>query len=246
MNKNLPYGMIIASFIFGAGSLALFLAFLLIGSFNLVQFNISTIQALLLDLGLSLIFFIQHSIMARKGARDILTEFIPDVYYNAFYSVISGVTLILVLILWQGAPRIIAGTSGIYYWMMRLMFVMAIAGFAWGANSLGALDPFGVRDIKRHLKNSKPKPLPFMMKGAYRLVRHPFYLFSILMIWACPELTADRLLFNILWSAWICIGAVLEEGNLVLEFGEQYLDYQSKVPMIIPFRLSCTADDKGR
>lgn len=246
MNKHLPYGMIIASFIFGAGSLALFFAFLLIGSFKLIQFNINTLQILLFDTGLSLIFFIQHSIMARKSARDILTKFIPDVYYNAFFSITSGIVLILALILWQGTSQVIAGTSGIYYWMMRLLFVMAIVGFAWGTKSLGALDPFGVRDIKKHLKNSKPKPMPFMIKGAYRLVRHPFYLFSILMIWACPALTADRLLFNVLWSAWICIGAVWEERNLVLEFGEQYLDYQSKVPMIIPFRLSCAADDSDR
>ncbi len=56
------------------------------------------------------------------------------------------------------------------------------------------------------------------------------------MLWSCPDLTADRLLFNVLWTVWICVRAVLEEADLVADFGEKYIDYQSKVPMWIPWR----------
>ncbi len=55
------------------------------------------------------------------------------------------------------------------------------------------------------------------------------------MLWSCPDLPADRLLFNVLWTVWICVGAVLEEADLVADFGEKYIDYQSKVPMWIPW-----------
>jgi methanethiol S-methyltransferase len=47
---------------------------------------------------------------------------------------------------------------------------------------------------------------------------------------------ADRLLFNILWTTWIVIAAKLEERNLVCDFGDQYREYQARVPMIIPYR----------
>ncbi|MCK7479628.1 MAG: hypothetical protein M0C28_21625 [Candidatus Moduliflexus flocculans] len=53
--------------------------------------------------------------------------------------------------------------------------------------------------------------------GPYRLVRHPLYLLSIVMIWSCPDLTTDRLLFNLLWTGWIVVGAYLEERDLVAD-----------------------------
>ncbi len=44
----------------------------------------------------------------------------------------------------------------------------------------------------------------------------------------------DRLLFNILWTVWIVVATLLEERDLVDDFGEGYLDYQRKVPMLFP------------
>jgi protein-S-isoprenylcysteine O-methyltransferase Ste14 len=46
----------------------------------------------------------------------------------------------------------------------------------------------------------------------------------------------DRLLFNILWSAWIYIGTVLEERDLVEQFGDAYREYQKKVSMLFPLQ----------
>ena len=74
------------------------------------------------------------------------------------------------------------------------------------------------------------------------MVRHPLYLFSILMIWSCPDLTTDRLLFNFLWTVWIVIGAFLEERDLVTEFGDLYLEYRKRVPMFIPCRICLKRD----
>jgi protein-S-isoprenylcysteine O-methyltransferase Ste14 len=68
-------------------------------------------------------------------------------------------------------------------------------------------------------------------------VRHPLYFFSLIMIWSCPEITMDRLLFNVLWTVWIVMATLFEEKDLVSEFGDQYRQYQAKVPMIIPYKI---------
>ena len=69
-------------------------------------------------------------------------------------------------------------------------------------------------------------------------MRHPLYLAVIVLIWACPDMTADRLLFNVLWTAWIVVGTVLEEVDLIAELGDEYREYRRTVPMLIPWAKS--------
>ncbi len=63
------------------------------------------------------------------------------------------------------------------------------------------------------------------------------YLFVLIVIWSGTAITADKLLFNVLWTLWILIGAVLEERDLVADFGDLYRKYQREVPMIIPYKI---------
>jgi protein-S-isoprenylcysteine O-methyltransferase Ste14 len=41
---------------------------------------------------------------------------------------------------------------------------------------------------------------------------------------------------SILWSAWIVLGTVLEERDLVADVGDAYREYQRRVPMLVPWR----------
>jgi protein-S-isoprenylcysteine O-methyltransferase Ste14 len=61
--------------------------------------------------------------------------------------------------------------------------------------------------------------------------------FNPLLFWTNPEITADRLLFNVLWTGWIYVGTLLEERDLRSEFGNAYAEYQSQVPRCLPWRL---------
>lgn len=68
---------------------------------------------------------------------------------------------------------------------------------------------------------------------------HDYYhrlLGVILLFWSCTDLTADRLFFNVLWTAWVCIGARLEEADLLRDFGGAYDGYRRQVPMLLPWR----------
>ena len=77
------------------------------------------------------------------------------------------------------------------------------------------------------------------MSGPYRWVRHPLYFLSIVLIWAHPAITTDRLMFNMLWTLWIILGAHLEERDLMARFGRDYWQYQQCVPMLLPYRQPC-------
>jgi protein-S-isoprenylcysteine O-methyltransferase Ste14 len=211
--------------------------FLFMGSFTIVDLRLSERNAFLLDVFLSICFFLQHSTLVRPGIKHRFAKFIPEEYYNAFYGLTSGIALLLVLVFWQKSPTIITSADGIVYWVLRGLFCICLAGFFWGNKSLGSFDVLGVRRFMRYISNRPAKKQQIMAKGPYGWVRHPLYLFLIIMIWSPPVLTLDRLVFNIMWTIWIVIGTFLEDQDLHREFDRQYHEYSSQVPMLIPYRI---------
>jgi len=222
-----------AACLLGGGSLVFFTLFLFHGSFNLVNFGLGQGGSLLLDVGFSLLFFLQHSGMVRRKFRRTLAKIIPEEWHAAVYAIVSGAALLAVIHFWQEGELIYAASPGLLRWSLRAVFCLAIVGFLWCGKSLKSFDPFGIGPVLgRH--GTKGGQLSLTVKGPYRLLRHPLYLLSLVMIWSCPDLTTDRLLFNILWTVWIVGGAFLEERDLVDEFGDSYREYQRRVPMLIP------------
>ncbi len=235
MSHIKKYLLIYITLILGAVSLLPFYAFLFFGPFNLIDLGLQTDYALTVDAALCLIFFLQHSIVVRKGMRKRLQGLIPSDYYGAFYSITSSIPLIFMIILWQ-KTAILSSAEGVLYWALRLLFVLGMAGFYWGIKSLGFFDPFGTLNIRRIISGKPRKTLPLTAKGPYLWVRHPLYLFSLIMIWVNPHFSYDRLLFNIMWTGWIIIGTILEERDLVADFGDGYRNYQKQVPMLVPYK----------
>jgi protein-S-isoprenylcysteine O-methyltransferase Ste14 len=231
------YLILSVSYFIGGGSLIAFGAFLYIGSFNIVPLGLDESSALLFDAGLSVLFFIQHSCMVRKPFRRSLERFIPEEYYSAFYTIVSGIVLLTVIVFWQGSDRTFVAFHGISGGIFRSMFLLSLVGFAWGTRALKFFDPFGIRQIINFLRGLKSGQAPFTVRGPYRWVRHPLYFFTLLMIWSCTDLTMDRLLFDVLWTIWIFFGALLEERDLIADFGDIYIEYQRRVPMLIPYKI---------
>ncbi|MRR34623.1 isoprenylcysteine carboxylmethyltransferase family protein [bacterium] len=234
MRELTDFAVICLADLLGGGSLVVFGFFLFAGSLNLIDLGLEQSWALWLDGGLSILFFIQHSGMVRKSFRARLERFFPKEYHGAAYSIASGATLLIVLVLWQDGTPLLSAPPGIMRLSFRSLFFLSLAGFLWGVLSLKSFDPLGIGPLLARLHGVVPEEMPFSVRGPYRLVRHPLYLFSILMIWSCPDMTTDRLLFNLLWTGWIVIGAFLEERYLVAEFGDTYREYQRRVPMFIP------------
>lgn len=227
---------LISARLVGLGSLSLFIIFLYFGPMNLVQMGLTQGMVLAWDGLLSVIFFIQHSGMVRRGFRDRLANVIPPLYQGTLYTIVSSVVLTALIVLWQESSTSLYELHGPPRWFVCGLFFLTIAGCFWTMFSLRAFDTFGLDPIKAELNGKRIRPQQFVVRGPYRWVRHPLYLLVILMIWSCPHLTADRLLFNVLWTAWIYVGAGLEEVDLVADLGEQYRDYQRKVPMLIPWK----------
>ena len=200
--------------VLGPASGIMLVLFLFLRSFTVIDLGLGAKDALLLDAFLSVMFFLQHSVMVRRGFKQWLGKYMPDIYHNAFYGLTSIIALLLVLVFWQESTTLVARAEGIIFWLLRALFCICVAGFFWGSKSLGSFDALGVKPLMRYISNRSDKPQQIIAKGPYRWVRHPLYLFLIVLIWSCPVLTLDRLIFNIMWTFWIVIGTYLEDRDL--------------------------------
>jgi protein-S-isoprenylcysteine O-methyltransferase Ste14 len=223
--------------VIGGGSLLLFGTFLLIGPISIVRFGASELQVLLWDGLLSILFFIQHSGMVRTSFRNRFAPTIPPHYHPAKYAIASGIALAVVVLLWQPSQTFLYQAGGLIRFLARAISILAMLGFAWGVRALRNFDTFGLVPIKVHLRGKQLRPPNFIVRGPYLWLRHPLYFFMIVLIWSAPDVSSDRLAFNILWTLWIVIGSYLEERDLIAEFGKKYRDYQKTVPMLFPWRL---------
>lgn len=222
----------------GHATLMVFVIFLFWGPFDLVDMKLSVKALLVWDILLSFLFFSQHSVMVRRRFRAAMAHRIPEQFHAAVFALASSAVLAVFLLFWQPSHIAVFNLRGALRWAARVLFLAAAVGEGWGVLSLAGFDPFGVEAIKAHLSGRPARMYPFTVKGPYLWVRHPLYFFVLVMVWTCPDLTLDRLAFNLLWSAWIFIATVLEERDLVSDFGDEYRQYQRRVPMLIPWKRS--------
>jgi protein-S-isoprenylcysteine O-methyltransferase Ste14 len=230
----LDQAMIVVAVVLGVGSVALFVV---MGPVTFVRMGWPEARLLAWDAALSFAFFLQHSGMVRRRFRARLGTVMAPRYQGAVYTIASGVVLTLVVVLWQRSETQLLVLQGAPLWIARACAVSAVVVFVRSAYVLGSLfDPLGLVPIKAHLRGTLGRPSTFVVKGPYRWVRHPLYSCILVLFWSNPDLTADRLLFNVLWTGWICAATALEEADLVTDFGDAYRDYQRNVPMLVPWR----------
>ena len=116
-------------------------------------------------------------------------------------------------ILWQPSDTHVFVLAGPFRLAAYAGMFIAIAVFIWGALALRGVDLFGLAAIKADLRKTTQTASEFVIRGPYVWVRHSWYAAAIVLIWSCVDLTADRLLFNVLWTVWIAI-TVVRRGAL--------------------------------
>ena len=189
-----------------------------------------------LDTLLCLAFFAVHSGLLRRPVRERLGGFVPRELQPALYAFVSGLFILVLVFSWQPLDPAfrLSGPARIF---CRLVFLLALAGFLWTGWSLDGLDALGLKSGRGYLRGRRESPPRMAVRGPYLWVRHPFYLFALAMLWSQPDLSADRLLLNLLFTAWIVAGTFWEERDLLRLFGEDYRRYRELVPRLFPARL---------
>ncbi len=195
----------------------------------------AVVQTTLINLGLILLFGLQHSVMARQGFKRWLTHFVPKSAERSTYVLASSLVLILTYWLWQPLPQVL--------WQVEhplgRTLLWALMGVGVGLILLSSFlinhfELFGLQQVYLNLRQTKPAPIHFGTPLLYRLVRHPLHLGTTTLLWATPQMTLGHLFFAVGMTAYIVIGIYFEERDLERRFGDTYRTYQRTTPMLLP------------
>jgi methanethiol S-methyltransferase len=181
------------------------------------------------------IFAIQHSVMARKGFKAWWTRFVPPAIERSTYVLFAN--LALILLLWQWQP-----ITAPVWTVENPLLAIALIGISllgWATVFLSTFlinhfDLFGLQQVWDNLRERRIEDPQFRTPLLYKFVRHPLYLGFIIAFWSAPVMTLGHLLFAATTTAYIFIGLLLEERDMVASFGQTYRNYQARVSMILP------------
>ncbi len=190
-----------------------------------------TAGAIGLDLLLFAAFSAHHSVMARTGAKRWLAARWPPSHERSVYVWIASLLFLAVCAAWRPLPGLVYEAEGPIAWLLRLAQLAGIALTIGGVRMLDPLELAGIRQVYGEVT-----PPAFTVVGPYRWVRHPVYLGWLLMVFGTPTMTATRLAFAIISSAYLVVAIPWEEASLVGVFGERYRQYQRDVRWrVVPF-----------
>jgi protein-S-isoprenylcysteine O-methyltransferase Ste14 len=231
------YGTI--SYLIGLGALIYWFGFM--GNFSFLPKTIDSglprpmAESLLINIGLIALFVIQHTIMARKGFKRVITRLIPAASERSTFVLMTGIVLSLILWQWRPIP--------ITVWEVHNEIAQVIIySFFWGGWALlvfssfliNHFELFGLQQIWFNLVKKPISEINFKTPLLYKVVRHPIMLGVLMGIWAIPHMTIGHLYFALAMTGYIVFGVKMEERDLIAHHGERYLRYKEQVPGLIP------------
>jgi protein-S-isoprenylcysteine O-methyltransferase Ste14 len=180
-----------------------------------------------------ILFGVLHSLLAAGWFKEIVQKRLGRQfrYYTFGYSILATLNLAGILAYQLSMPQI-------WLWVMPIWAQIAmLIPLSAGIYIMGALIRkyfFALSGISVFYKNQAPVILE--LGGWHRYVRHPLYFGTLLFVWSLFFIfpTWGNLIACMIITAYTLAGTVLEERKLVMQFGSEYIEYQRRVPMILP------------
>ncbi|MBL8863716.1 MAG: isoprenylcysteine carboxylmethyltransferase family protein [Planctomycetes bacterium] len=192
------------------------------------------VEALLVNGGFLALFAVQHTIMARRGFKSWWTRVVPRHLERSTFVIATCAILVPMYWQWRHIPGELWSIDG-----PAALFLRGVSFLGWGMVLLSSFlidhfELFGLRQTVRHFLGLPHAGPAFRERSLYRHVRHPLMLGFLLAFWATPVMSFGHLFFAVMCTGYILVGIQIEERSLVAEHGEDYRDYQRRVPMLLP------------
>ena len=174
-----------------------------------------------------------HSLLASTGIKNLFQRAFGEramKFYRLFYNLYALISILPILYLLLTSPdKTLYEVPPPYEYIMRVgqgasIFFVVVIIMQTGLLSFAGLNQLFSGEHNHTL----------IVNGFYRYTRHPLYLFTLLFFWLSPAMTINLLIVCIALTIYVFVGIFFEERKLIREYGQQYLEYRSSTPMLIP------------
>lgn len=190
------------------------------------------------------LFAYSHTWLASIKIKRALAEKLGNkiAFYRLFYNASS--------IIFFAAFYAVSPKPDIIVYDLRFPFdiitfalqVLSLIGLFWASRGTDWKEFIGIAQIKRFIKgeynvDDLDEKQTLKIEGAFKFVRHPIYLFSILFLGFRPTMTLFYLTMYICVIVYFYTGSIYEERKLIEMFGDEYKEYQKGVSRIFPVKI---------
>jgi len=182
-----------------------------------------------------LVWGVVHTLLASLGAKDWFKKLLGGnrgmSLYRFGYNVFAVISFLPILWLLTVIPD-----KNLYSVPTPWMFLfLAGQGFAGLILFIGVMQTDALSFVGlRQLFEKEERPSRLVTNGLYGYMRHPLYAAGLLFIWLTPVMSVNLMILFSSLTVYIVVGAFFEERKLFREFGQDYIDYRSVTPMLIP------------
>jgi len=186
-------------------------------------------SATVIDVGLLLLFGVQHSVMARESFKKRLYQILPAALERSTFVWTSGAAMGATVLLWQPIDGLVWQTSGLASWLLLGGGVLGWAYLFGATFAINHWDLFGLRQSWLAARGEEYTNVAFKERWMYRYSRHPIMLGVLIGIWSIPTMTATQFFLSAGLTLYVAIGVYFEERDLIRQWGQSYLNYKRRV-----------------
>jgi protein-S-isoprenylcysteine O-methyltransferase Ste14 len=188
-------------------------------------------------LALALMFAVPHSLLLWPPVRSALTSWIPSAFYGLFYTAVTCVSLLALFAFWQGSPTVLWELTGTTRMLMDIGFYASWIALFYSLYLTGLGYQTGLTPWLYWVRRENLPRREFCPCGAYRWLRHPVYLSFMGLVWFTPHMSLDHVVLTGVWTTYLLIGSYLKDRRLTYFLGDDYREYQARVPgfPLMPF-----------
>jgi len=175
-----------------------------------------------------ILFCTSHSLLVTTQFKEYMHGYVSQSNYRLFFNMVSLAFLGAIIWTYSSIDHV---TLLAFEWQYLAGWIIVLVGAALGFISFKSYNAAEFLGLAKESMNQH-----LSISGMNRYVRHPLYSSTFIMLWGALliEPTRAYLGFAAILTLYIIIGTRLEEKKLIQAFGQDYRDYQKRVPMFFP------------
>ncbi len=180
-------------------------------------------------------YFIVHSVLASLRVKRWFAAHFPDqmpIYRLGFNSLAVLMLLPILWLMFRYHGPMLWSWWGPGAWLANGLALASLLGFMKSLKDYDTDEFIGLRQWASRTKRVEDQE-GFHLSPFHRYVRHPWYFFSLILIWT-RDMNAAMLLSGLMMTLYFIIGSRLEEGKLIAYHGDIYRRYMQRVPGLMP------------